>query len=166
LETCAARLMRVAGLPVVALYIAAHFLPAFRRENPWHDPVDGWEISSRIVYSLLTHPLFAVAEDRSLISWLANPLFCLGAAALLAGSERHRRVAGVVAVVAGTGALSCLVAYGLIAPPFSSSFRLILLTGCYLWIAAMVLLVLAGLYAAFPRKQLPGSRCGHSEIRC
>jgi hypothetical protein len=166
LETCEARPMRVAVLLVVGLYIVAHFLPAYRRENPWHDPVDGWEISSRIVYSLLTRPLFAVVHDRSLFSWLANPLFCLGAAALLAGSARHRRVAGVVAVVAGTGALSCLVAYGLIAPPFSSSFRLILLTGCYLWIAAMVLLVLAGLYVAFPRKATAGSRCGHSEIRC
>src|SRR5260370_28449977 len=109
--------MRVAVFLVVGLYIAAHFLPAYRRENPWHDPVDGWEISSRIVRSLLTRPFFTLAEDRSLFSWLPIPLFCLAAPPLLAGTAKHRRIAGVVSVFSGTGALPSLVPYALITRP-------------------------------------------------
>jgi uncharacterized membrane protein HdeD (DUF308 family) len=146
--------MRVVVLLVFGLYFAAHFVPAYRRQVPPHDPVDwfGWEISYLVVDSLVTQPAFTITRETYLIVWLANPLFCLGVAALLVGAAKHRRLAGVVASLAGIGALSCLVAYELTARPFSSYYRLTLLTGCYLWIAAMVLLAITGFYVAFSKK--------------
>jgi hypothetical protein len=130
---------RVVVLGIVGLYVAAHFLPAFRRENPWHDPIDAWEISSRIVHPLLTRPMFSLFGAPGVrinygpyLAWLSNPLFCLGAVAILIGPARHRRLTGFFAAAAGAGALICLAADGVIhkANFFGSSFRIVPLLGC------------------------------------
>jgi CHASE2 domain-containing sensor protein len=156
--------MRVVVLGIVGLYVAAHFLPAYSRENPWHDPVDGWEISSRIVHPLLTRPMFSLFGAPGVpisygqyLLWLPNPLFCLGAVAILIGRPQHRRLTGMLAAAAGSGALICLAACVMMvyrANFFGSSFRLVPLLGSYLWITSMVLLVLAGLCQALVR--IPG----------
>ncbi|HEV3080989.1 MAG TPA: hypothetical protein VGY66_14495 [Gemmataceae bacterium] len=151
--------MRRAVLVAVALYIAAHFLPAYQRgANP--QLLSGWQISSETMQRLFTRPSRWILPSTNhgarfrmiYVAWLANPLFCFGVAAVLVTGRAHPRLAGAIAAAAGTGAVACTVAYAIYLPPvlFSS---IVWLPGCYLWIISLLLLTTIGLHQILVRRE-------------
>jgi hypothetical protein len=158
-------LMRRAVLVAVALYIAAHFLPAYQRgANP--QLLSGWQISAETMQRLFTRPSRWILPSANrgarfrmiYVAWLANPLFCFGVAAVLVTGRAHPRLAGAIAAAAGTGAVACTVAYAIYLPPvlFSS---IVWLPGCYLWIISLLLLTTIGLHQILVRRE-PGHALG------